>query len=395
VTAIHHRDPTRRIARTRPISAEEANSSLISLLYETVGKADGWAPFIDALARSYGGGKAALAATDTSALTHFLHVPGQWPSDQIIRYDQYYRTNNPWVPRAGNWPIGVVVRTETLLPRSELVKTEHYNDFMRLVEVDSGVGVTIQKDVSRRFSITVTFPEATAERDSDTVGRLQRLVPHLLQVVRLNRQLAGLETRAVSAETALDALGTARIVVNAASQVVYMNAAAERIIAADDGAKVVRSVLDAVVPGEGKLLRQLMTSALQVTRNVAASPGGVMRISRQSGCAPYEVMVTPVSGTTLGLGFEGPLAAVFVRDPEARLVTPTDRLQHLYALTGAEARLMRALLGGDTLDTIAEHNGVSRETLRSQLKAVFLKTGTSSQIELLRLGLRGLAAFTE
>jgi DNA-binding CsgD family transcriptional regulator len=326
------------------------------------------------------------------------HLTGaNWEPDEVTRYNRYYRLNNPWLSSgaAGNRPIGVVVATELLLPRSDLFKTEHYNDFLRPAQVDAGVGVTIQKDGSRYVSVNVFFPQATMERDSDTVGRLQRLAPHMLRVTQLNRQLAGLESRALAAEAALDRLVTAMIVVNTKGRVVYMNTAAEQIIIAGDGLTASSFLLDAVRPGEGKLLRQLVASALQVPRNLTASPGGVMRISRRSGCAPYEVLVAPISAATLRLDFDGPLAAVFVRDPEARVVTPTDRLQSLYALTGAEARLMQALLAGDTLDTIAERVGVSRETLRSQLKAVFLKTGTSSQIELIRLGLRGLAAFKE
>ncbi|HEY4043912.1 MAG TPA: hypothetical protein VGM32_18980 [Rhodopila sp.] len=378
-------------------------------MYETVGAPDGWATFIDVLARFYGGGKATLLVGGASQHSpiqvsgQWEQVSGQWEPEQITRFNRYYAANNPWTTRVGGIspqrlagdPIGVVVRSEQILPRSDLLKTEHYNDFLRPAQVEAGIGVKIQGDGSRRMSLNVLFPQATAERDPDTVGRLHRLVPHILRVAQLNRQLAGLETRAVSAEAVLDGLDTAMMIVDAAGRLVYMNAAAERIIAAGDGPKVTHFVIDAIVPDEGKLLRQLIASALQVTRNVAASPGGVMRISRRSDGTPYEVLVAPVSGTTFGLGFDGPLAAVFMRDPEARIVTTPNRLQRLYALTGAEARLMQALLAGDTLDTIAERIGVSRETLRSQLKVVFLKTGTSSQIGLIRLGLRGLAAFKE
>jgi DNA-binding CsgD family transcriptional regulator len=394
VTAIRRRDPVRRAAKGRPISATETHLGILSSLYETVAEPDGWATFIDALARSYGGGKATLIVAQNGHIG--ASASGQWEPEEITRFNQYYAANNPWWPRRlpGD-PIGVVVRSEQVLARSDLLKTEHYNDFLRPALVESLVGVKIQEDGSRRMSVNVLFPQATLERDPDTVGRLQRLVPHILRVAQLKRQLGGFEARAVSAEAALNGLGTAMMIVNAARHLVYMNTAAERIITEGDGPKVVRFMLDAVVPGEGKLLRQLIASALQTTRDVAASPGGVMRISRRSGCAPYEVLVAPVLGTTLGLGFDGALAAVFVRDPEARIVPPTDRLRHLYALTGAEARLMQALLVGETLDTIAERFGVSRETLRSQLKAVFLMTGTSSQIELIRLGLRGLAAFKE
>jgi DNA-binding CsgD family transcriptional regulator len=377
------------------MSALEIDAGLQSSLYESVGKMDGWTTFLHALARSYGGGKSTLLIQDVVASSSVSW--GTLEPDQVTQYNRYYHLNNPWLSRGAwrNRPIGLVVPTELVLPRSDLFKTEHYNDFLRPAQVAGGVGVTIQKDSSRYFSVNVLFPQATAERDSDTVGRLQRLVPHMLRVTQLNRQLAELETRALAAEAVLDGLVTAMILVNAKGRVVHMNTAAEQIIIAGDGLTASRFLLDAVRPAEGKLLRRLVASALQVPRNLTASPGGVMRISRRSSCAPYEVLVAPISAATLTLDFDGPLAAVFVRDPEARVITPTDRLQSLYALTGAEARLLQALLAGDTLDTIAERVGVSRETLRSQLKAVFLKTGTSSQIELIRLGLRGLAAFKE
>ena len=120
-----------------------------------------------------------------------------------------------------------------------------------------------------------------------------------------------------------------------------------------------------------------------------------MRISRSSGLRPYEVLIAPLAEGTLNLGFGFPAetVAVFLRDPETRGVLPIDWLRRLHALTAAEARLMQALIVGETLESIAHRLLVQKETLRTQLKSVFLKTGASSQAELIRIGLRGLSAF--
>jgi DNA-binding CsgD family transcriptional regulator len=232
-------------------------------------------------------------------------------------------------------------------------------------------------------------------RDKHIVGRLQRLVPHLLRVAQLNRQLGQLEARARATETCLDRLAMAMLLVDSAGQVAYFNPSAGQIIAAGDGISLVHNKLDATSPNEGQALRHLVATALLASRDCAASPGGVMRITRRSGGQPYEVLVAPVSANTIAIGFSGPMAAVFIRDPAARGAAPLAWLQRLYSLTGAEARLMQALLAGDTLATIADRFGITTETARTHLKAVFSKTGTSSQLELLRLGLRGLAAFGE
>lgn len=370
----------------------EADASLLALLYGTVGKADGWPILLDALARLYPGGKALLATHDVTFRNSAGHAGGQWEPDQFAAYNQHFVAVNPWIPNLAKRPIGRVTPAEFLLPQADLIKTEFYQDFLRRARLDSGVGVTVQRDGTRHLVVSVMFPHATAERDPDAVSRLQRLVPHLLRVAQLNRELAVLETRAVAAETALDRLATAMLVVNTAGQVVYLNTAAESIIAAGDGLTIVHKTLDAANPHEGQILRHLVTAALQAQRNITASPGGVMRITRTSGRTPYEVLVAPLADTTIARGFSGPMAAAFVRDPETQSVSPVDWLQRLYALTGAEARLMQALLAGDTLDATAERLCVGKETLRSQLKSIFVKTGTGSQAGLIRLGLRGLAA---
>ncbi len=96
----------------------------------------------------------------------------------------------------------------------------------------------------------------------------------------------------------------------------------------------------------------------------------------------------------LDLGRARPAAVVFVSDPEQRQETPAALLQQLYGLTPAEARLAEAMAGGGPLKAAAERFGVTLGTVRIQLKAVFAKTGTRSQADLVRLLLSGPAVLS-
>lgn len=64
---------------------------------------------------------------------------------------------------------------------------------------------------------------------------------------------------------------------------------------------------------------------------------------------------------------------------------PVDLIQSLFDLTSAEARVARGLAAGDTLDDIAAASGVSRNTVRSQLRGALAKTGCNRQSELAAL----------
>jgi DNA-binding CsgD family transcriptional regulator len=62
----------------------------------------------------------------------------------------------------------------------------------------------------------------------------------------------------------------------------------------------------------------------------------------------------------------------------------TSMLRQLHGLTYAEAEIMGRLTVGARLAEIAEQLGISVETVRTHLKAIFTKTGTSRQAELVR-----------
>jgi DNA-binding CsgD family transcriptional regulator/PAS domain-containing protein len=380
----------RRQSGRLPVS-NETDAALVELLYDTVGNPSGWTTFLQALTEDSYFNRAALHGAapgggDISAQVNFDEAA-------LESYSRYYAALNPWLATPVEYPSGVVLTTDHVISYADLVKTEYHQDWCRPQGFDIAVGVNVLQDDVRSMSVFAVGRRTDLERDQHIVGRLRRLATHLLRVAQLNQQLGGLETRTVAAELALDRLTTAMIVVNRSGQVVHMNGAARRIIANNDGLSIINKKLTAANQDQCQDLRRLVGGALRATKDIAAIPGGVTRITRRSEQGSYEILVTPLSENTVAPGFCGPLAAVFIRDPEAKVTVSSDWLQRLYGVTGAESRLMNALLSGDTLDTSAERFAVSKETLRSQLKSIFLKTGTSSQIELIRLGLRGLAAF--
>ena len=98
---------------------------------------------------------------------------------------------------------------------------------------------------------------------------------------------------------------------------------------------------------------------------------------------PYAVLASPVARVAGDPG--GPAAIAFVSDPEARSEADLELLRHVYRLTTAEARLAGRMAAGDSTEEAAARLGVSRSTIRSQLKQLFRKTGARRQGELVRL----------
>jgi DNA-binding CsgD family transcriptional regulator len=83
--------------------------------------------------------------------------------------------------------------------------------------------------------------------------------------------------------------------------------------------------------------------------------------------------------------FLGARAILLLRDLEGNVTFDRTLLAATFELTPAQARLAARLARGDSIETAARETGVALATARNQLKAIFLKTGTHRQAELVAL----------
>lgn len=78
-------------------------------------------------------------------------------------------------------------------------------------------------------------------------------------------------------------------------------------------------------------------------------------------------------------------AVVLIRQVESKWRPNRELLQQRFDLTAAEVRVVLLLFDGHSRKDIAALLKVSMNTLKSQLKSIFSKTGVSRQSELIRL----------
>ena len=114
---------------------------------------------------------------------------------------------------------------------------------------------------------------------------------------------------------------------------------------------------------------------------------------KRKGKRPVIARVVAVAGEAHNL-LEGAGLAVLLVDPEDCPDLSPSLLQQVFGLTKSEARLASGLLCGQSLEEIAAATGVSLGTVRSQIKAVFAKTHTHRQAQLVGL-LTRLALISE
>ncbi len=286
---------------------------------------------------------------------------------------------------------GRVVLLEEVLDVEAWLRSAGYQAFHAALDLRYLLGADLGKGAEPSCRFRVCRPHhaegfGVAERALCTL-----LLPHLAVAVDTRASLDIVEVERSCYDSMLDRLGVGVVMLDRRGRVLRLNEAAERIVAESDGLQIIGGRLAASMAAENHLLHEFIAQAVNAPGGPGHDEVHGMALSRRGGKAALELAVRATPLTQGSETAERPAVICIVRDPADRLLASEEQLRRLYGFTVAEAGLAVELMRGLSVDEAASELGVTRNTVRCQLRALFAKTGVSRQAELLRVLLSGVA----
>lgn len=187
--------------------------------------------------------------------------------------------------------------------------------------------------------------------------------------------------------SAVNSSDVGTLLINGHGEMVFVNAAAELMLARNDGIRRAGSILSATRLADTMRLQAAIehVSSVGAPRDGSMAEAPVVALQRKAG-RPLLAVIVPNGAH--GAGHDDVAAVVRIFDPDRDLGTLLAPVCRLYALSPVEARLACLLAGSMSLTEAAVQMRVQEQTARSYLKQIFLKTDTNRQAELVALLLK-------
>ena len=200
----------------------------------------------------------------------------------------------------------------------------------------------------------------------------------------MNRRLVNerllAENRLALSRITQDVTGLCMLGLSATGAVLYANLFGEALLRESRWLTLCLGSLQSVDPDKNNELQEALRKTVALNRPHHLNLGGT---NGNPHCC-VTVMPVPERDPLNLIGF-GVRQIVLVIENTRQRVATVRQLMELFALTPAEARLVRALSQGEDIDYYAKAENLKKTTVRTQLQSVMIKTGANKQKDLVRL----------
>lgn len=372
---------------TPSVSARDALSELIGLVYEGALEPIPWATILETLKKKLDANWAVvvLRPASKSEPASIIQANERGVSIYSDEFSTYYvYTLDPFA----FLPPDRIFTPEEIVGEQQYFGSEFFNQYLKRHDIRFLLGADFRSADGAECRFRVCRPERAGPYSAAERELCQLLLPHFKRAIHLYARLHRIESERDLLVGSMDRLHIGVVILDEAGNVLTTNRVADEILAQGDGLALGRGRLQAT--SRGDQLEMRISQALAHRPAAVPSVADAMSISRP-GRPPLSVLVKPVPATVPAEGRSRPSAAVFVRDPEHVPTPSVATLRMLFGLTSAEAALAKLLAEGLSLDEAAARLAISRNTVKSRLRAIFAKTGVKRQSSLVRVLLDAIA----
>ncbi|NOZ93112.1 MAG: helix-turn-helix transcriptional regulator [Acidobacteria bacterium] len=373
------------------MTGDTAIAPVIPLIYRAATEPGSWPEALGMAAKLLG--TASLWLQCKTPLEGDIRIVASFgiPAVVVETYNRGDPTDDELVKETLRRPLKMVISTRVVFREEDFHRSRVHRELLQPAGLVEAAGAAFLKERDLYAALWMARRADSPPFTEESRQFLRELFPHMDQAMTVHCRLLRAERLSGVMAGALDRLSTGVVLMDARACPLLINREAARISKSNDGFTILEDGLAAATHAHTTMLRKLVRQAGAADREVDRPAGSALRLPRPSGRADYQIVVLPLPRRCQPSDAGSIMAVVFVTDPE-RSHTPIGHLiRDLFGLTEAEVRLVMELLPGKSLTEAAKSLGLSRNTVHSQLSAVFRKTGTGRQGELLRLVLRAIA----
>jgi DNA-binding CsgD family transcriptional regulator len=362
-------------------SSGNLDSRLVELIYAAVRDMSQWRVFMTSLVEATHATGSSMAVRFGDDWTFdFSRVGGNWTEQDITEWETRFAAEDPWNALAIHTHEGDVKADYEYCPRELAEASVAFRDFYAPRNAIHGMGGVFLGSPVGFAAVILTRGVEGGPFGETEKAVVRALLPHLKQAALLHHEIGSLRSQLGTFTGHLNRYPHPFGLAGRDLRILYLNARARELGAAQDGISTAGGRLAAADLEVQRKLEQLAAEfGKRGAREIAR-----LSIPRPSGKPPYSMLLMPAAdsgGVQFGAGF--PAIGFVVVDRESALLPDPAILQNLYALTPAEARVTQKLLTGRSIEEIAKDAGISVETGRTHLKRILSKTGTTRQGELI------------
>ncbi|WDD92186.1 helix-turn-helix transcriptional regulator [Burkholderia sp. FERM BP-3421] len=303
-------------------------------------------------------------------------VPGE------ASYNSYYYSLDPFV----GLPADRVVTVDDVFGDTGWLSSELYKQFLKPQDVRYILGADLRTPSGVECRFRVCRNHASKQFSARDKAICALLLPHLKRAVELHSRLDTVEVERSIYANAINRMQIGTITLDENGAIIDMNSVAHEIVKQHNGLTLARGTIEATDAQENRTLQRLIRHAVLGHHGTAAAIVEAMPITRSFDKPRLGLLVRTVLLSEWSEDNKRQVAVtLFLRDPDRKPQGVQEIIRKLFDLTPAETSLALLLTNGLTLEEAADASGISKNTARTHLRAIFSKTGVTRQATLVRI----------